>query len=558
MKNQHKIIILILSILIGFFLNIALLSPYNSEIFNENEEYIIPDFAAPLKYSDMRINDTYAYRLFENINFTIYTSDFSEVDHVTMQIDFSNGSVRYYDMNLVGPDEYYFNYKPEYNAPLGFQNVSFLIYNDTHTILNDHINYANFTITTNYLLTFIGVTNPEYYIGDTLTANLLVVNFDTYNFQWNITAVDSVNESAQKNLLNLENNAFQFTITIDNETFSSVDKTYYIKLNISDINSGKIVAAYFPFKVRNSKPIITSSIELSTFDLFRTEECTISLNATDIETASEDLTATMYIYDSEGHSVSVDTISFDSANLFSDTFTIPANRPIGTYRVNVSVVDEHGALGSKVTFFNVKNNAPEIHSYKINGLSMNQTISIFYGRDLVFTFNVSDIERLSYVKVALLNEDDEWFNISREYIGENTEITIRTLDLKDGIWYVYIYVIDSDGAITSLIDDYDKAPKAIRIIPDVLSNYLLWIILFVGMAIGVLVGMGIIYSYLKFKLVESVPSKKKEISPKKTIKEKVKIKESKEEPKKKEIEDLDLKKEEKKEEIPKRKIKRKL
>jgi hypothetical protein len=548
--------ILILTILFGFFLNIALLSSNNSKNFNENEEYIIPEFAAPLKYSDIRINDTYAYRLFENINFTIYTSDFSDVDHVTMQIDFSNGSTRYYDMNFVGLDEYYFNYKPEYNAPLEFQNVSFLIYNDTHTLLNDHTNYANFTITTNYLLTFIGVSSPEYYIGDTLTANLLVNNFDTYDFQWNITAVDNLNESAQKNLINLENNAIQFTITIDNETFNEADKTYYIKLNMSDRNSGKIVAAYFPFIVRNSKPTITSAIELSTFDLFRTDECTISLNATDIETTPKDLTTTMYIYDSEGQSVSVNTINFDSANLFSDTFTIPANRPIGTYRVNVTVVDEHGAFSSKVTFFTVKNNAPEIHSYKINGLGMNETISIFYSRDLVFSFNVSDIEELSYIKVALLNEDNEWFNISREYIGENTEITIRTLDLKDGIWYVYIYVIDSDGAITSLIDDYDKAPQAIRIIPDVLSNYLLWIILFVGMAIGVLVGMGIIYSYLKFKFVESAPSRKKEISPKK-IKEKVKTKESKEEPKKKEIEEPDLEKEEK-EEIPKRKIKRKL
>ncbi len=556
MKNRHKKLVLIFSILLGFFFNIALLSQDNSYVLNENEEFINPELAAPLKYSDILINDTKVYRLFEHVNFTIYTSDFIDTDHVTMQISFSNDSVRYYSMNLVDPNEYYYNFKPEYNAPLEFQNVSFLIYDDTHTLLNDHTSYTNFTIKTNYLLNF---DRPEYYIGDNLTATLLVSNFSSYDFQWNFTVVDTVNELTQNNLLNLENNLVQYSIPIDNETFSLVEKTYYIKLNMSDKNSGKKAAAYFPFDVRNNVPIITSDIIFSPNEIYRTDQCTISLNATDIETLPEDLSITMYVQDAEGVDVLEESVSYDSENSFSDTFSIDSSNPVGNYRINITVRDEDGGQSSKVTFLKVKNNLPEIHSYKINGMSMDQSISIRYGENLIFSFNVSDIEGVAYIRVALLNENNEWFNITRAYKGEDTEISIRTVQLLTGTWFVYIYVIDSDGAIASLIDDYDKAPQGIRIIPDILSDYLPWIVFFFGLSLGIIFGIGIIHKYFKSKFVEPErisPEKKKPAKEK--TKKKTKTKPSKEEFEKKEIEELKIKKEEEKDEVPKRKIKRKL
>lgn len=558
MKNRHKILVLIFSIILGFFFNLALLSQDNSYILNENEEFINPELAAPLKYSDIHINDTKVYRLFEHVNFTIYTSDFVDADHVTMQISFSNDSVRFYSMNLVEDHEYYYNFKPEYNAPLEFQNVSFLIYDDTNTLLNDHTSYTGFTITTNYLLNF---NSPEYYIGDNLTATLLVSNFSSYDFQWNFTVVDSVNELTQNNLLNLENNRVQYTIPIDNETFSLVEKTYYIKLNMSDKNSGKKAAAYFPFDVRNNVPIITSDIVFSPNEIYRTDPCTISLNATDVETLSKDLSITMYVQDAEGANVLEDLIRYDSGNFFSDTFNIPSNKPAGKYRINVTARDEHGGESSKVTFLTVKNNLPEIHSYKINGMSMDQSISIRYGENLIFSFNVSDIEGIAYVTVALLNENNEWFNITRAYRGESTEISIRTVELITGTWFVYIYVIDSDGAVVSLTDDYDKAPQGIRIIPDVLSNYLPWILFFFGLSLGIIFGIGIIYRHFKSKYAEPERislEKKKPVSKELPPKKKDKTKPSKLEFEKKDIEALKEKKEEEKEETLKRKIKRKL
>lgn len=552
-------------ILFTFLISLVVISSNQLHVqknnYYEDDKSIVPKLSLALEYSDIERNDTYVYRLFESVNFTVKTSKFSDVDHVRIEISFKNGPIESYDMIPIGSgNNYSYVYKPGYSAPLGLHNVSFLIYNITGTLLNDHTTYTNFTIDTNCGANFDP--KPEYYIGDTLLADLFLSNFSSsnkdYDFEdWDITIVDRVDEATQNNLLDLDSNVNQVTLLIDNETFRDVNEIYYLKINMTELNRGTIRAAYFSFNIINSNPVITSNIDLSPNELLRTNSCIISINATDIETAPENLTVMMNIYDSEGNLARVNLIEFINENLFSDTFTIPWNRPIGKYRVNITVTDEHGGVSSKATPLTVKNNAPEIHSYTINGQSMEQSISVQYGRNLVFSFNVSDVERVAYVKVALLDENNVWYNITRVYQGENTEIVIRTIELITGNWYVYIYVIDSDGAVTSLTKDYNMAPQGIRIIPDLLSIYIPWIAFFAGLGLGALVGVGSIYRYFKSKALAALP-KKKEISPKKIpTKKKVKAKLIKEELEKKEIEEVKPVKEEK-EEFPKRKIKRKL
>lgn len=555
---------LILFIVMSFFLGFASISLNNSQVINYTQklEQKMPEIAQPaLSYGTISQNATKIYRLFESVNFTINTFNLGDVDNAKMQISFSNGSTKFFDMIFIGNNKFRCEYRPEYNAPLGFQNVSFLVYNDTQ-LINSHTTYTNFTIDTNYMVNLydeLYEISFEYYIEDILNAHIKVWNLSNYDFTWNTTIVDSLDESIQNNTISFERNIVQFTVPLKNETFRK-NQFYYIQLNMTDKNLGRKETAYFPFYVRNNQPIIASPINLSPEEVFRTDDFTISFNATDIESKSEDLIPWMYIYDAEGELVRHNRIAFDSNNFFSETFNIPADSPIGKYRVNVTLTDTHGAFSSKVIFLTVKNNAPEIHSYSINGLNMDQTISIFYGRNLVFSFNVSDTEGVAYVKVALLNENNEWFNITRTYIGENTEITIRTFDLIDGIWYVYIYVIDSDGTVISLTDDYDKAPQGIRIIPDIISYYLPWILFFGGISFGLLLGIVAAYSYFKSRgEPQRITPKKKEMSAKKpSTKKKVKAKPSKEEPEKKEIEELKPEKEKEKEEVPQRKIKRKL
>jgi len=565
-KKQHNNVILIFFISMGFLISFFILTSnlQNTKLNNEDSELNIhPEVAAiptPLPYSAIYQNDTNIYRLFESINFTIDTSSYNGANYTIMQVFFTNGSLTNYSMSSVSNNEFHYEFKPKYDAPIGFQNVSFLIYNASDILLNTHTTYTNFTIKTNYMANF---DQTEYFYGDTLYAELALHNFSSYIFQWNITVVDNVSESSQTNLLNLENNLFQFSLEINNDTFEELNKIYYIKLNISDRITGTKGAAYFPFRIGNLVPIINSTIKFNPEDVFRSEECEISLNVSDSETNPEDLLVTMYIHDSEGELVLEVPIDHVSDNLFLDTFTIPWHRPVGKYNVNITVTDENGGSTSKKTILIVKNNLPEIHSYQINGKSKDQRISIAYGKNIVFTFNVSDTEGVAYIKIALLNENNEWYNITKAYDGIYTEITIRTVELLTGNWFVYLYVTDSDGAVVGLTDDYSFAPQGIVILADLLGAYLPWISLFIGLSIGVLIGVGGIYKYSKSKFSSSQgtrPKKKPKPTKESPKKQKKKDKQIKEEIEKdkKESKEIVPGKDVEKDLSPTRKIKRKL
>jgi hypothetical protein len=557
--RKHLSVILIFFILINTFIGILLVHFNNYSVLSSSseDEWSIPNNpkltnGLPLAYFAVNRNTTTVYRLFESVNVSVNIFGY-DVDYALMQINFTNSSINNYNMIPGGVNEYYYIYKPLYNDPLGFQNVSFLLYNSTDDLQNAHTTYTNFTTISNYMLT---TNSSEYYIGDELYAELIINDFGSYQFGWNITIVDSTIESSQQNIFNLENDLVQFTFPITNKTFNNfVGQTLYIKLNMTNKTLGQKAAAYFPFKVLNSQPFIDdSSISFSLSEVLRTEDCEISLNVTDIEDPSQDLDVSMELEDSEGNLVETITIDHSSGNNFSKLFSIPAGSPTGKYRITIKAEDQNGGISSFLSFITVTNNLPEIHSYEINGKSMNEALSIFYGNDLIFNFNISDVENIAYIKVALLDENDEWYNISKAYTGIDTQITIRTIDLITGLWYVYIYVTDSDGATTSLIHDYNLAPQSIRIISDVLSGLLPWFVFIFGTILGILVGVGLAYRHYKSKFVETqVTPQRKKTSVKKQQKT-----ESAKKISEKEIEEIKPEKESEKDPSPKRKIKRKL
>lgn len=515
-KRDHSIA-LILIIIVSTLFGIILIQITNSTInFEEKSDESIfynPKIAngPPLSYFAIDQNATSVYRLFESVNFTVDTFGFSDVSYTEMQIIFSNGSIRKFNMTNSGGNEYYFVYKPGYKAPLGYQNVSFLLYNITGDLLNAHTTFRNFTTITNYM----GITNStEYYVGDDLYAELTINNFGAHQFDWNLTIVNSTVEWEQGNLRDFDYNSVQITYRITNNTFyKSLGQTFYIKLNMTDSFSGKTEAAYFPFIVLNTDPtIVGTSINFTPSDLFRDEEGTLSLNVTDLEDLSQDLEVSLTLEDPNGNIATTVTIDHSVNNTFSGQFSVPAGRPIGKYRVEITAEDLKGGIGTFSTFLTIKNNLPEIHSYTINGMSMSEEMSVLYGDNLVFKFNVSDVERVDYIKVALIDPNSNWYNITQDYIGIDTTITIRTEELITGVWFVYLYVIDSNGGITSLTDDYDMAPQGITIVPDVLSTYMPWISFVFGILLGIVAGIGLLFKHYKSKFILAQP-----VTPKKKI-----------------------------------------
>jgi len=511
----------------------------------------------PLEYTSIFQNATTIYRLFESLQFDINASKFTNPNYTVMQIHYSNNVVDEFNMDHDPENNFTYTYSPGYDAPLGFHNVSFLIYNETNVLLSSPVPITNFTITTNYLLV---LNSSEYSKGETLYAELIVTDEpQLYDFDWNVTIVDSDNETLQNNIFDVGNNLGQFSFEID-DRFNHTNKIYYIKINMSDTSNNLKAAAYFPFKALNSLPEIeVSTIIFSPSTIKRAEDCTLTLNVTDVDiyTLPENITVSMKIQSPTGELESPIELTNNNNWTFTTIFSIGINNPIGKYQIIIEAEDQYNGMDSYTASLYVGNNAPKIQSYSINGLSMNQSISVNYGEDLIFAFDVSDVENtIAYITVSLLDAENNWYNLSRAYTpGMN--ILVRTEELITGIWYVYISVTDIDGATTYLTSDYGLAPQEIRVIPDLLLPILPWIGLAIGIAIGFLAGIGLLYKKFKNKYIES-----KDTAPKKPTSKKI-SKKPKPKPSKKEVvkeEDAKVEPQETKEipKEPQRKIKRKL
>ncbi len=507
-----------------------------------------------LDYSSFHQNATKVYRLFQSIKFNINASKFSNPNYTVMRIRYFNDVEEDFNMNHEsGTENFTYIYTPRYNDHTGLTFVSFLIYNITDDLLSSTIPITNFTINSNFLLFF---TSPEleYHRNDTLSAEIIVNDEpQPYDFNWNVTIVDSDNETLQNNLFDVGNNLGEFSFVVDNR-FNFTNDFYYVKINMTNSSGIPNVAAYYPFKVLNSLPeIIVPSISFSVSPLMRAEDCTLRLNVTDSDTYTlpENLTVTMIVQTSAGVLEAPIELTNHNNWTFSTIFSVGLTKPVGRYQIHIELEDQYGGKDNTTVFLSIENNPPEIHDFWVNGLAMDQSVSVNYGEDLIFTFNVSDAENtIDYITVSLLDTEYNWYNISRIYIP-GMKITVRTEELITGVWYAYVSITDVDGATTYLNSGYGLAPQEINIIPDLLTPVLPWIGFFFGLLIGILVGVGILYKKFKTKYVEpkEVPSKKPSKAPK-TVPSKKKVV--------KEVEKIETKESDEVYKEPQRKIKRKL
>ncbi|MBY9004587.1 MAG: hypothetical protein KGD73_11485, partial [Candidatus Lokiarchaeota archaeon] len=460
-----------------------------------------------------------------------------------------------------GTDVFTYDYIAEYDTPLGFHNVSFGIFNVSEVQLNDQTTKTNITILSNYLGC---VNSTEYERNQKVYGEVIVNDFGSYNFEWNVAVVDNNNESLQSTVYNLGMNINHFTFDID-DRFEMSDINYYVKINMTDIPSSKLVATYIPFKVLATVPtIVETSVDFSIDPLKRGEDCELNLNVTDIDplTIPENITVTLKLQAPNGQNLTPLTLTNNDDWTFSRTFSIEIDRPVGIYKATIEAEDQYGAIATYITSINIENNEPKIHNYWINTLTIEQQISVNYGDDLIFTFNVSDVENtIVYITVSLLDENNNWYNITNNY-NPNMELIIRTEELISGVWYVYISVTDADGAITRFDADISIAPKEIRIIPDLISENLPWIALFSGLGIGIIFGFA--FGYSRYKSTSSTKISKEKQQKASKGKSKKAPKQTK--PEKKQQQPVDEKPDDKEDKTvksetksdPQRKIKRRL
>lgn len=498
--------------------------------FYENNLKSADNGIKPLNYSSIFQNVSSLNRLFDSIYFKVNVSGFNNANYSIMQISYQNDVFKNFSMKVLNDDEFDYIYTPEYDAPLGFHRVNFYVFNQTDYLLNTHTTYINFTITSNYVAK---INKPEFTRNEFIEGEFIIVDYDLHTFTWDLSIVDDLNESLEINLFNLgtDQDSFYFEL---NGSFTLSNSMYYVKIKITDTSYSKIDRVYIPFMLLNSLPeVVVDSVIFTNTTIKRDEVCTVSLNITDadkgFDTFVENISVSIIIQDSTGVKTTPISMINNGDWTFEYTFSISTSKPIGTYQVIFDVSDQFVTNSeAHIETIIVENNLPEIYGFTINGITVEESISINYGEDIVFAFNVSDVEdTISFVTVHLLNERDEWVNISIEYTDAK-QLIVRTIDLISGSWLVYITVYDIDGGVTSLTSDYGSAPKEIRIIPDVLSPIIPWLTLIIGIILGFFVGLAFTYQYAKSKYSgpqESLPKKKKQV--KRKIKEPSKKREEK-------------------------------
>ncbi|MGV9172103.1 MAG: hypothetical protein ACOC44_01555 [Promethearchaeia archaeon] len=509
-----------------------------------------------LNYSSISRNRSVVRRVFQSVNISVNVSGYSSNANFTkMYIRFFDDTIKSFNMTETADGEKFtYTYTPEYTAPLGLAKVNFTIYNATGvesewTVLNNGTTFTNFTIKSSSLA---DLNSSVYDRGEYLYAPIMVQ--EPSEFTWEVSVV----KDNKENLFFLGHNLNDTYFEI-NESFTETSKYYYLAINATQKSSGKWEESYFRFQIQNAVPVIDEdSLKFNPTEIYRTERCVVEVNVTDEE--SDNIGVSMDLEDPNGQ---IQTYELDSGNtqeIFKKSFTIEAGKPAGHYNVEIKAEDENSGISTYETSINIKNNPPKVNSYEVNNFTMEEQVNINYGDDLIFKFNVTDKEGLAYVKVALLNEDNEWFNLTREY-KDNMRITIRTQDLLSGDWYVYVYVTDTDGKTVGLDFNYDVAPQQISIVPDIMGTILPWIALIIGLALGLIIGIAAGSRLGKRPAKESptTPKRATKAKPKKKLKSSISTEKKKEVEKKPEPSEAEQEtKEEKKERKPKRKIKRKL
>ena len=474
-----------------------------------------------LTANDVYLNDTEIFRLFETINITVDAHDFPNGNYTEIQIPYLNNTYQNINMSWVKDKIFSYNYTPGYYSSHTLQQIRFQVFDSSQQSINGDVVDANIIILPNCLVTF---NNSTRYLDDELYATITPSSVSKENFGWNKWNVSIVDDEFQV-LFHVDGdniNSFSFTI---NDSFTPLNE-YYARVSLYN-NSQERGVEYYKFSILNHAPeIIENTITFTSNSIFRTESCTISLNASDVEDVLTpgllNVSITVKSPDGQTTRYQNNQITNNGDGSFTDTFPTYYYYDTGVYTVEIKAKDRYDVWSTvSYTTFTVKNNPPVLGGYSINGYPTSQGISVLYGQNLVFSFNVSDVEGIAYVRVALIDENNRWYNITQPY-ETNVEVTLRTAQLITGLWYVYIFVIDTDGSITGLGSDYNAAPQAIRIVPDVLSALLPWIALIIGLIIGIIVGVGAGYYRIKSKLVEpqGATVKKKAPAPKKPLSKK--------------------------------------
>lgn len=276
------------------------------------------------------------------------------------------------------------------------------------------------------------------------------------------------------------------------------------------------VSEYFDFEVKNNEPDVYSFDILNQdeesirddFTIKRGETFILCANVSDVDSSLDKMRLRLEAeFPGQDQSNMFSNYTDIEPNndvadwLFYENITVPTNINLGQVILSVIayVNDSTSVEHTRIVNMVVRNNAPVLNNFYINGMGNDTQISIDYGEIVTFTVNGTDVENdIEYIRVEIQYTDelDEEQTIvySTPYTGKNTELNIRTSDLTPGRFIATVYVIDSDGAQDqSYLQEFSINEEKQTI-------SMFWLMFVVGIILGSALSIGFMYAGLKRKI----------------------------------------------------------
>lgn len=467
------------------------------------------------------IDKTIVYRGIETLNITYNNTDhYTSAYEFIANITFSDNSEMNISLTQIGATDYWTTlFTPSVFNVTGDTNVTILVVEvgDVIIINTDATSDGSFNLANNLPKVGVFMNTTEVYRNETIKIEYLPSDIENnvMDLMWEVKLFDPADILNATLVVKGEKN-FSSEILIPNSYDIGEWRVEATCWDLEDVDNSSTVNN--TFLVKNNEPVIDNILfqfenedpfgaeTVDTIDIFRglDKYLTVYVNASDIE--SNEMKLTILASDpisGENLLTNYVNISLDVNNTshFSTNVSFPITSGIGLTELKIIVLEDEVVQEEYIQEIFIHNNAPILNNFTINGEFGNQT-TIDEGDWLSFMFGAEDDEdSIEYVLISILYYDDDdvvqYLNYSTSYIGEDTEIIIRGADLKltTGIYTVYAYIFDSDGASATCTTQTFGIQSSSKI------DATTWLLFVIGIIIGMTFTFVGAYTYYRKKLV---------------------------------------------------------
>ena len=348
--------------------------------------------------------------------------------------------------------------------------------------------------------------NVVYYVNSTTYQNKTLINNGSTDLSCLFTVPD-----------NLLMGPFELVFNYTVGDGVNISQTYFYFFDVA--NKDPIIDE---FEFTNDGSVITPNVQGQLGTIKRGDVITIKLNVSDFESTNENLNigvSSHHEYFYNGIPDINGTVEFD--------ILIPLDTPLGiTNDLIFNITDQYDGESYYNFFFIAGNVAPEIE-FAINGYSNEDQLSFNKDDIIVFGFNITDLEAdPAYVYIKMLyiaeNGSEGVLYFSTPYVEDiNITISVRVIDIPEGEYIIYAYVVDADGK------EIGAAPLSVGIYIDDSTTATSTLLLAIGLIVGLAIGIGATFikmkgsgNYSKTDKVEKTEKKKKTSKPAKKTEKK--------------------------------------